>query len=119
MTEPLRPPSAVVRGAIAGTPPYIAPELLWGERFDGRADQYAVATMALDLLFGLGDRERRATSEVPRHPRDARAVSARTLPTALDLVVARAGRLDPDARWPDIDAFADALEPWATVALTA
>ncbi len=39
-------------GLIIGTVPYLAPELLLGKPYDGRADQYALAAMVYELLSG-------------------------------------------------------------------
>ena len=41
-----------VEGTLVGTPAYMAPEQLRGEKVDGRADQFAWAVMAFELLAG-------------------------------------------------------------------
>ncbi len=39
-------------GAIVGTPLFVAPELVLGEPYDGRSDQYSLALTAYDSLAG-------------------------------------------------------------------
>ena len=39
-------------GLVVGTPEYMAPEIIMGEPFDGRADQYSLAVMVYELLAG-------------------------------------------------------------------
>lgn len=38
------------RGLVLGTPQYMAPELIMGEKYDGRIDQYALGVMVYELL---------------------------------------------------------------------
>ncbi|MEQ8278300.1 MAG: serine/threonine-protein kinase [Deltaproteobacteria bacterium] len=40
------------RGAVSGTPRYMAPEQIAGARIDGRADLFALAVLAFELLAG-------------------------------------------------------------------
>jgi serine/threonine protein kinase len=39
-------------GMVFGTPEYMTPELIMGEPFDGRVDQYALATTVYEMLCG-------------------------------------------------------------------
>ena len=40
------------QGLVIGTPEYMAPEIIRGKAFDGRADQYSLAVMVYELLAG-------------------------------------------------------------------
>src|SRR5262249_54681859 len=39
-------------GMVIGTPQYMAPELMLGQPYDGRADQYALAATVYEMLSG-------------------------------------------------------------------
>ena len=39
-------------GMVVGTPDYMAPEVIMGEAYDGRADQYSLAVMVHEMLAG-------------------------------------------------------------------
>jgi predicted ATPase/class 3 adenylate cyclase len=113
-------------GQFLGTPDYVAPEQLGGQPVDGRADQYALACAAFELLAG----------SPPFHRDDAMAViyahisqppplltSQRPdLPAAADQVLARALAKAPGDRYATCCEFADALRlslglpPYAQVA---
>ncbi len=47
-----KPPMDVVT-TVLGTPKYLAPEIIKGEPFDGRADIYSVGIMAFTMLTGM------------------------------------------------------------------
>ena len=49
-TQPLA--TVTERGIVVGTPVYMSPEQLRGDAVDGRADQFAWAVMAYELLAG-------------------------------------------------------------------
>ncbi len=51
-TEGLAIPTLTAEGVAIGTPMYMAPEQLRGERLDGRADQFAWGVVAYELLSG-------------------------------------------------------------------
>ncbi len=42
--------SMTAAGAVVGTPSYVAPEIVLGRDYDGRADQYSLATTVYELL---------------------------------------------------------------------
>jgi serine/threonine-protein kinase len=95
-------------GAVVGTARYAAPEQASGAPLDGRADLYA---LALVLVEGV-------TGRVPNAADTALGTLAARLHDpilapdelgALGRVVERAGRPDPDERYPDARAMGDAL----------
>jgi serine/threonine-protein kinase len=51
-TVPTHLPSLTGEGMMIGTPQYMAPEQLQGERVDGRADQFAWGVLAWELFVG-------------------------------------------------------------------
>lgn len=51
-TEEADDPGHTAAGAIVGTPLFCAPELVLGQPFDGRADQYSLALTVYDTLAG-------------------------------------------------------------------
>ena len=95
-------------GAAPGTPAYMAPEQLAGLPVDARADVFSFAASLWEAIFGrrpfagLSVAELRAA--LAHAPQPTRAVP-RGLLRALRRGLARA----PDARWPDLPAFARAL----------
>ena len=91
---------------IAGTPGYMAPEQLRGERVDGRADIFAVGCVLYQMLTGRAPFEGPTTASViektlytfPPDPSKVRE----DVPHTLDRVVARAMRKDPDERYNNV-----------------
>jgi Protein kinase domain/PEGA domain len=92
---------------------YLAPEQVAGGTIDHRADVYALGCLVYHLVTGRAPfaPERRAEAEpaddAPAPPTSRRP--AGTLPAELDPVLLRALQKDPERRWPDVAAFADAL----------
>src|SRR5579859_5356373 len=106
-------------GQLLGTVDYISPEQIEGKSVDGRADQYALACAAFELLTGEPPfRRDEATAvmfaQLSQPPPDV--TSRRSgLPEALDTVLARALSKSPADRWASCRDFADAL--WAAAGL--
>jgi hypothetical protein len=100
-------------GQVMGTPDYLSPEQIAGRPADARADQYALACSAFELLTGT----------LPFHRADPMAVvnahlteppplvtSRRPgLPRAADGVLSKALAKAPDDRYASCGQFADAL----------
>jgi serine/threonine-protein kinase len=108
-------PATVMTGAgiVLGTLPYMAPEVLLGERFDGRADQYALAVTVYQMLSGCLPYDGttpaalllQVTSQAPiplheRLPGLSRAVAA---------AVQKGLRREPTGRYENCRAFAEAV----------
>ncbi len=98
---------------LAGTPKYLAPEIIRGERADGRADQYSVGVMLHELLTGaspfpIADRVATALHHQlfsPPAPLDE--VDPR-IPTALAEAVLRSMQKNPEDRFATMADFAAA-----------
>ena len=100
-------------GQFFGTPDYSAPEQIRGLAVDGRADQYALACVAFQLLTGVVPFERdQGIAVLLAHlsePPPALAARRPGLPAAADRVLARALAKDPGQRYASCTEFADAL----------
>jgi serine/threonine-protein kinase len=100
-------------GFFVGTPDYAAPEQIQGRAVDGRADQYALACVAFQLLTGvLPFRVDQGLPVLLAHvssPPPSLTEQRPGLPGAVDGVMARAMAKDPDDRYASCAGFADAL----------
>jgi len=101
-------------GVVVGTPQYMAPEQLFNERVDGRADLYATGAVLFECVTG------RPVFEAPslvallaRHldsaPPDPRRLNP-DIPESLAGVILRALARKPQDRWSTASHFLHALE---------
>ena len=90
-------------GMIAGTPQYLAPELLQGKPADARSDLHAFGAVLYEMLTGRkafeGDSKGSVLAAVLRDvPRPISELRPRT-PAALEMLVKRCLAKNPDERW--------------------
>ena len=103
-------------GTFLGTLDYVAPEQIEGRLVDGRADQYALACAAFELLTGStpfrrDDRQELMAMMYAQLSEPPPALTGRRpdLPFAADSVFARALAKAPDNRYRTCREFANAL----------
>jgi serine/threonine-protein kinase len=100
-------------GMFMGTLSYIAPEQLAAGAVDGRADQYALAGTAFEMLTSsppfVRDNEAALTFAQLNSPAPLLSAVRPDLPAALTPVLLRGLAKDPRERFPSSSAFADAL----------
>jgi len=100
-------------GSVMGTAQYLSPEQAQGRPVDARSDLYSIGIVLYELLTGTVpfDAESPVTvalkqvSEQPVPPMDRNPA----VPPALDAVVMHALEKDPANRYPNADAFIEAL----------
>ena len=111
--EELGQSGLTAQGQFLGTLDYMAPEQVEGRRVDGRADLYALACAAFELLSGAPPFRRDAGMAVvwAKLSESPPLLSTRRtdLPGAVDGVLSRAMAKEPDARYPSCGEFAAAL----------
>jgi serine/threonine-protein kinase len=117
-------PRLTADGAIGGTPAFMAPEQVLGNRpIDGRTDLYAVGCLAYWLFTGsLVFQGRTALETMMMHvqaePVPPSRRSELPIPDAIERAVLACLEKDPDRRPPTADALCDLLtaappaEPW-------
>ena len=94
-------------GSSMGTPRYMAPEQLRGEKIDARVDQFAWALVAHQLLLGTHPRgDAWDGGSIP--PLDLSRLSR-----PLAAILRRAMHDSPDQRWATMGELAEALAPHA------
>lgn len=96
-------------GIVLGTPEYMAPELVMGQAFDGRIDQYALGITVYELLAGSPPFEGRTGPAVLVKQTTESPPPLNGLPPALSAAVLRALAKDPKARHASCSAFAKAV----------
>lgn len=113
------PDGLTTTNTTLGTVAYAAPEQLMGERIDGRADQYALAATAYQLLTGRAVFPQTNPAVVISHhlnsPPPALAATRADL-AALDPVLAAALAKDPRGRFASCQDFAHAFAEQARTA---
>lgn len=100
-------------GFVVGTPNYLAPELIFGQPFDGRADQYALGLVIYHLLTGSPPMQGASsaatmvnqTTKVPPPLHRVR----KDVPEAFALAVQKAIHKKPEQRFASSTEFADAV----------
>ena len=100
-------------GQFLGTPAYVAPEQIEGRTVDGRADLYALACAAFEMLCGTPPFQRDDDLAIMwaqvSAPPPSLAERRPDLPPGADTVLQRALAKDPADRFPACLAFAAAL----------
>ncbi|GAA0570437.1 serine/threonine protein kinase [Kribbella sandramycini] len=94
-----------------GTPAYVAPEQVLGERLDHRADLYSLGAVAYAAFTGQaphGVNSLGAVMHIDKPPPSMTTLRS-DVPDAVDAVVRRALEPDRDKRWQDLDSFLNAL----------
>jgi serine/threonine-protein kinase len=116
---PSEPNKLTQDGALLGTPEYMAPEQLLARAVDGRTDLYAVGVSLYECLAGVVPFEgnfgevllKVSTEPVPSLRKRVPDVSPEVA-----AVIERALAREPDDRFPDVLAFAQALRNAAPAA---
>ncbi|MDI3402827.1 Stk1 family PASTA domain-containing Ser/Thr kinase [Streptomyces cavernicola] len=98
-------------GMVVGTPQYLSPEQALGRGVDARSDLYSVGIMLFQLVTGRLPFEADsplaiAYAHVQEEPIAASSVN-RSLPPAVDALIARALKKNPNERFPTADAMRD------------
>ncbi|OIJ91891.1 protein kinase domain-containing protein [Streptomyces colonosanans] len=98
-------------GMVVGTPQYLSPEQALGRGVDARSDLYSVGIMLFQLVTGRLPFEADsplaiAYAHVQEEPVAPSSVN-RSLPPAVDALVARALKKNPNERFPNAEAMRD------------
>ena len=100
-------------GMVLGTPEYMAPELIMGDQFDGRVDQYALAITVYELLCGRRPFEDETKTRVlVLHTSQAPSPLTAwcpTFPPRLSQAVLKGLAKEPSQRYPNCVALARAV----------
>jgi tRNA A-37 threonylcarbamoyl transferase component Bud32/tetratricopeptide (TPR) repeat protein len=105
-------PDLTQAGAMIGTPAYMAPESLAGLPADARSDQFAFAVTCHEALYGVRPFGGATVPSLAHAIASGRIVDppkTSRVPSWLRRVILRGLTGEPDARWPDLDAFVAAL----------
>lgn len=100
-------------GQIVGTPAYLSPEQARGPDVGPPTDQWALTVTLFEAISGKRPWTGRGVVEVVASILKDEPISLRNLvpsvPPELEAALARALQKEPESRYPDMNAFADAL----------
>lgn len=98
---------------LGGTPAYMAPEQFQARTADARADQFSFCVALYEALYTTGPFQGRTWSELTANV-TAGKVREAPLPSSVPLwirkVLLRGLQVDPDDRWPSMEALLSALD---------
>ncbi len=98
-------------GMVVGTPQYLSPEQALGRGVDERSDLYSVGCMLFELLTGRlpfdGDSPLAVAYQHVQEEPPVPSTINRSLPPAVDALIARALKKNPAERFPTADAMQD------------
>lgn len=101
-------------GKIVGTPAYMSPEQIRGREVDGRADMYSLGIVFFEMVTGRKPYSANTPIELSmQHLHDPIPKAkqyVRDLPMEVDQIIAKAIAKNPEDRFPNMGAFAQALE---------
>ena len=102
--------SLTLAGSVLGSPKYMSPEQVAGEKVDARADIFSLGTVLYEMLTGeppfAGDNMHATMYQVVHKEPPSPSSCAQGVPPQLDAVVARAMAKAPAQRHVDAAAFA-------------
>jgi len=111
-------PSLTRTGLSLGTPGYMAPEQLRGEKVDKRADIWALGVTLYELLAGfppfVGEDHQAMVVRVLRMAPEPISSVRDDVPLELDAVIRKCLAKSKTQRPPSVEAFAEAIEPFAS-----
>ena len=101
-------------GSVVGTPDYMSPEQVKGDRVDARSDLFAMGVIVYEMLTGVapfhGDTMTATLMKrLQEQPRPPQELEARVTP-ALSAAILKALAVDPAARYADAAAMRLAIE---------
>jgi eukaryotic-like serine/threonine-protein kinase len=101
-------------GMVVGTPQYLSPEQALGRGVDERSDLYSVGCMLFELVTGRlpfdGDSPLAVAYQHVQQEPPVPSTINRSLPPAVDALIARALRKNPAERFPTADAMREECE---------
>ena len=97
-------------GTVLGTPAYMAPEQLAGERVGPAADIFALGCILYEIVAGESLYGNRRTQDVFKEGRPSR--KRPDAPPELDAICERATRLEAQQRFPTARALGDAVQAY-------
>jgi len=108
----LRDSDLTIDGAVLGTPGYMSPEQVAGEKAGERTDQFSWCVALWEALYKQLPFAGASLDEINHNMRTTppRALAETPVPRRVERVLARGLAVDPEDRWPSLDALVAALQ---------